>query len=101
MLLVFAPVWSVEEAVRVQTSVYTDPCFWPQTLTGAYDIHPAGTATYVTLYKHTILGNPVHLGSIRWVRQQIQGGFFLSVSLLQVLGCNGKGRCSFICCLSF
>lgn len=79
MLLVFAPVWSVEDAVHAQTSAYIDPCFWPQPLTGAYDIHPAGTGTCVTLYKQTILGNSVHLGSIRWVRQQIQSGFFLNI----------------------
>lgn len=65
VLLLCAPVWPVEQAVGAHTAVCADPCFWPQPLTGAYRMHPAGSGTHFTLCKQTILGNSVHLGSIR------------------------------------
>lgn len=100
MLLVSAPVWSVEQAAGARTAVCAETSFWPQSLTGAYHMRPAGTGTCFTIYKQVILGNSVRLGPIRWVRQRIWGDFSLNITPLQILDCNVKDRCNFICCLS-
>lgn len=72
----------------------------PQPLAGAYCKHPAGVGTGFTPCNLVSLRNSVRLESLRCVRQQIWGDFFLNMPPLQLPNCNAKDWCNFICCLS-
>lgn len=90
----YSRVWGL-----IQLSVQTLG-FWPQPLVDADPKHPAEVVICFTPYSQITLGNSVHLGCLRRVRQQIWGDFFLNMSPLQLPNYNAKDRCNFICCLS-